>query len=207
MRRGIANYAHFLGRWIWLAFIPSVRWSRTVAGVITLFTPLALAHVEAIQTAFPVVQTYLVAVPRRLSWLPLMLFLLFFGARLLIAPYWLYRDKPAAKTTATYDQAKALSELFRTGQLLFEKRVGPNSDFIVWQHEVGEWSSDVILLLAAIDKGEAFAFESIGFEHRQNQNRNYDAQYAAVRGQLAARLQKLRLITGRHLEGQGRRRA
>jgi hypothetical protein len=94
---------------------------------------------------------------------------------------------------------RELADLWREGQLLYESRVVMNFDFLEWHHKVTDWSSRVSIKLARIDPGVAFSFESIGHQHRQNQNRNYQAQYESIRAQLGDRLAKLRLITGRHL--------
>jgi hypothetical protein len=97
-------------------------------------------------------------------------------------------------------QAKRLAERFREGQDLYERRVDSNTKFEQWSHEVAEWTSIVILELNTINPADAFTFESIGFEHRHNQNLSQGVQHLAIRNQLGARLGKLRLVTGRNFD-------
>jgi hypothetical protein len=189
--------------WSWIKLARgAAAWTRAVVGTLTIFLPL-LSWIPTTQWFMenaPGAIAWIHKQPIWIPWLPLILFAGLFIARFGLAPYWLYRDKPKPPSLISQEQAERLATLWRTGSRLYEKRVSSNSLLVVWQHEVQEWASDVYLLLYAIDPGEAFSFESIGFQHRQSQNLNEDAQYSATRLQLGERLGKLRLVTGRHLQ-------
>jgi len=192
---------HFYYQWLNLAW-GAALWTRTINGTLTIFLPLAywIPSTGWFQRNAPTASNWFHHLPDEFRWLPLVIFGCFFLVRLVLAPYWLYRDKPRPASAISRQQAEDLTALWRNGSRLYEKRVQSNPALIVWQHEVREWASTVHLKLSEIDPGEAFAFESIGFEHRQNQNRNEDAQYASIRAQLGERLAKLRRVTGRHLQ-------
>ena len=179
-------------------------WARTVNGTLTIFAPLIIYGIpttELFKEKLPHAYAWLQGQPNWITWIPLCIFLSFFFVRLLLAPYWLYRDKAEVTRKVSPEQAKELQELFRAGQNLYTQRVQSNADLMVWGHSVKEWEDETIKKLHLIDPGESFSFESIGFEYRQSQDLREDAQYNAIRDQLNARLQKLRLITGRHSQG------
>lgn len=191
----------FYWSWIKLAWGAAAR-TRAVVGTLAIFLPLLswVLTTQWFMESAPGAFQWVHKQPAWIPWLPLILFVCLFVARFGLAPYWLYRDKPKAPSSISREQAERLATLWRTGSRQYERRVSSNAQIVVWQHEVMEWASDVYLILYEIDPGEAFAFESAGFQHRQNQNLNQEIQYSGTRLQLGERLSKLRLITGRHLQ-------